>query len=165
MGRTQWLASSSCYQHHPFKSSRTQVGLGAHLGHQVISGEWQEHETCLHINVLEMRAVRQTGLQFKSRFRNRSVFDNVTVVAHINKQGDTHSALNERGTPAVPVQEQNMTLAEHHIVGPLNAVADLATRTNWCSIPSGSSTQALLRGSQSHQCGRANPLWTCLQTG
>ena len=73
------------------QTDASKTGWGAHLEHQVIQGRWQAHETSMHINVLEMRAVIETCRKCSEQFRGQSVLfliDNVAVVAHINKQGE-----------------------------------------------------------------------------
>ena len=116
------------------QTDASKTGWGAHLEHRVIQGHWQAHETSMHINVLEMRAVIETCRRCSNQFRGQAVLfliDNVTVVAHINKQGGTHSQLLMRESRQLfaIVQELNMSLTAHHIAGALNAVADLASRS------------------------------------
>ena len=115
------------------QTDASKTGWGANVGHEVISGIWTADESHLHINVLELKAVIKTCLACRHTFKNQSVLfliDNVTVVAHINKQGGTHSQLLMREAHHLfrIVQELNMHLSAHHIAGALNAVADLASR-------------------------------------
>ena len=69
------------------------AGWGAHLNHDSVGGIWSQAEKQLHINVLELKAVILALWHF-SQCNKKQVLvasDNTTVVAHINKQGGTHS--------------------------------------------------------------------------
>ena len=137
-----WSNRHNTHQGQPFlpppvtlqvQTDASKVGWGANMDHKVISGRWSQNESQLHINILEMRAVIMTCHRCQNLFRNQSVLfliDNVTVVAHINKQGGTHSQLLMREVRQLfnLVQQLNMHLTAHHIAGALNAVADLASR-------------------------------------
>ena len=84
----------------------------------------------LHINDLEMKAVSLAVQSFKDQCQNQTVLvamDNSTVVAHINKQGGTHSA--EMCTLLWKIMtwchRYHITLKARHIPGCLNVMADL----------------------------------------
>ena len=69
-------------------------GWGAHLDHASTGGLWSHTEKQLHINVLELKAVILALKHFSDQCTKKQVLvasDNTTVVAHINKQGGTHS--------------------------------------------------------------------------
>ena len=69
---------------------------GAHLELMRLSfhGRWLEDQSQLHINMLEMMAIR-FALRKAIRFIHHSCIlistDNTTVVSYINKEGGTHS--------------------------------------------------------------------------
>ena len=69
---------------------------GAHLDQSSTKGLWSDLEKRLHIIVLELKAVSRALQSFNDQCQNQTVLvatDNSTVVAYINKQGGTHSAL------------------------------------------------------------------------
>jgi hypothetical protein len=56
----------------------------------LLQGRWSQEETQLHINVLELRAVRLTLKGLEHHILNKSILletDNTTTMAYINKQG------------------------------------------------------------------------------
>lgn len=71
------------------------LGWGGHCNGGTVSGDWSHLRVLPHINVLEFLAVIYVLHHFAIRFVRRSVLiltDNVTVAAHINRQGGTRSA-------------------------------------------------------------------------
>ena len=71
-------------------------GWGAHLEPTTISfhDRWTENQSQLHINMLEMMAIRLALKQAKIFIHHSCIMistDNTTVVSYINKQGGTHS--------------------------------------------------------------------------
>ena len=76
-------------------------GWGAHLEPTTLSfhGRWTENQSQLHINMLEMMAIRLALKQAKTFIHHSCIMistDNTTVVSYINKQG---------GTPVPPIFE------------------------------------------------------------
>ena len=72
----------------------SQIGWGAHLGEMRVSGTWDIVTSKKHINWLEMKVVFLTLIHFQSLVVSERVLlrsDNTTVVAYVNKQGDTVS--------------------------------------------------------------------------
>ena len=73
----------------------SQMAWGAHLNEWQVSRLWSQVDLGLHINVLELKAVRYAYEMWYSHYGPGTkwlVFlDNTTVVAHINKQGGTRS--------------------------------------------------------------------------
>ena len=108
-------------------------GWGAHLEHASTKGLWSDRGKRLHINVLELKAVSLVFQRFKDQCQNQTVLvamDNSIVVAYINKQGGTHSA--EMCTLQIMTWCHNyqITLKARHILGCLNVMADLLSRSN-----------------------------------
>ena len=66
----------------------------------LVQGQWILEERSLHINLLELRAVRLTFLQLEQQLIGKKVLlesDNTTTVAYLNKQGGVHSpSLNQQ---------------------------------------------------------------------
>ena len=104
---------------------------GAHLEPTTLSfhGRWTEDQSQLHINMLEMMAIR-LALKQAITFIHRSCImiytDNTTVVSYINKQGGTHS-------PNLCVEvweilnwclEHDIVIRVRHIPGKFNILAD-----------------------------------------
>ncbi|XP_067685443.1 uncharacterized protein [Haliotis asinina] len=70
------------------------TGWGGVLGELSVSGRWAEDEVTLHINVLELRAVRRVFGSFVESVRGQVVrleMDNQTAMTYILKQGGTVS--------------------------------------------------------------------------
>ena len=68
----------------------SQMGWGAHMEDNQVSGTWTVQEKEQHINWLEMKAVQQALIHFRHILLGKKVLlrcDNSTVVSHINKQG------------------------------------------------------------------------------
>ena len=110
-------------------------GWGAHSDTFQASGEWSAREAILHINQLEMLAVRNALVAFKTQLSGLTVqlmSDSATVASYIAKQG---------GTTSVPMyllakevllaaRDENIFLRAKHILGERNALADLLSRMN-----------------------------------
>ena len=111
------------------------AGWGAHLNHDSVGGLWSQIEKRLHINVLELKAVILALQHFSHQCHKKQVLvasDNTTVVAHINKQGGTHStelcALMWR--LLTWCNKHQITLRARHVPGSLNVIADGLSRRN-----------------------------------
>ena len=110
-------------------------GWGAHLEPTTLSfhGRWTENQSQLHINMLEMMAIRLALKQAKTFIHHSCIMistDNTTVVSYINKQGGTHS-------PNLCVEvwkilnwslEQDTVIRVRHIPGKFNILADRLSR-------------------------------------
>ena len=110
-------------------------GWGSHLEQSSTQGLWSEQEKRLHINVLELKEVSPALRQFKDQCQNQTVLvamDNSTVVAYINIQGGTHSA--EMCALLWKIMtcchHYHITLKARHILGCLNVMAELLSRSN-----------------------------------
>ena len=127
-----------------FTDASTQ-GWGAHLGDESVQGFWSTQEQRLHINLLEMRAVRLSLTQFQVPPQSNILVasDNSTVVAYINKQGGTRSR--PLWLETLPLLElainMKWQLRARHIPGRLNVIADQLSRagqilpTEWSLHP------------------------------
>ena len=110
-------------------------GWGAHLEPTTLSfhGRWTENQSQLHINMLEMMAIRLALKQAKTFIHHSCIMistDNTTVVSYINKQGGTHS-------PNLCVEvwkilnwclEQDIVIRVRRIPGKFNILADRLSR-------------------------------------
>ena len=112
-------------------------GWGAHLEPTTLSfhGRWTENQSQLHINMLEMMAIRLALKQAKTFIHHSCIMistDNTMVVSYINKQGGTHS-------PNLCVEvwkilnwclEQDIVIRVRvrHIPGKFNILADRLSR-------------------------------------
>ena len=105
-------------------------GWDAYLEQASTKGLWSDTEKKLHINVLELKAVSLVLQSFKDQCQNQTVLVE-TVVAYINKQGETHSA--EMCVLLWKIMtwchHYQITLKGRHIPGCLN-VADLLSMSN-----------------------------------
>lgn len=116
-------------------SDASQFGWGAHLEPLglMASGSWSRQESHLHINNLEMRAVRLSLNQFRDQVRHHCVLlstDNTTVVSYVKKQGGTHSLSLFQETQLLfeLCLELQVSLLAKHIPGRLNVLADGLSR-------------------------------------
>ena len=107
---------------------------GASTNDQTINGRWNESEKLLHINELELLAIKHAVSSFLPLFPNmkhlRIMTDNSTSVSYINKQGGTHSPMWNKLTIEVwEICIQHLPhLSAAHIPGKHNVIADLASR-------------------------------------
>ena len=110
-------------------------GWGAHLEPTTLSfhGRRTEDQSQLHINMLEMMAIRLALKQAKTFIHHSCIMistDNTTVVSYINKQGGTHSH-----NLCVEVWkifswclEHDIVIRVRHIPGKFNILADRLSR-------------------------------------
>ena len=72
-------------------------GWCASANDQTINGRWNKSEKNLHINELELLAIRHAVFSFLSLFlstkHHKIMTDNGTSVSYINKQGGAHSPI------------------------------------------------------------------------
>ena len=126
----------------------SEKGWGAHvLDVQDIKykGLWSQEETKMHMNRLELKAVTLALTQHNAN-QGSSILvntDNTTVVAHINKEGGTHSwdLMEETAILFQLVMSKDWYLKAAHIPGRLNVIADNLSRagqilpTEWSLNP------------------------------
>ena len=133
--RDERCRPSSQRPQYPTLYRRLKRRLGRSLRPKLYKGLWSDREKRLHINVLELKAVSLALRDFKDQCQNQTELvatDNSTVVAYINKQGGTHSA------EMCALLWKIMTWCHHyhiilkarHILGCLNVMADLLSRSN-----------------------------------
>ena len=122
------------------------LGWGACDDMDVSNGRWTEEEQEMHINCLELLAIKFALMSFvplHTHIRHvRIMSDNTTAISYINKQGGSHSmALND-----IAVQiwllciEYDMHVSAAHIPGKHNVLADIASRefhdaAEWMLLP------------------------------
>ena len=105
---------------------------GASVKHMV-QGVWNPSQAAYHINVLELLAVRNTLVQFRSQLVNRTVMvrsDNTTVCTYINKMGGTKSPHLCHLTMDLWIwcQNNNIKIRSLHVPGDDNQLADVLSR-------------------------------------
>ena len=109
-------------------------GWGACDDLEVSNGRWSEEEKEMHINCLELLAVKfalKSFVPLHPEIRHIKIMsDNTTAISYINKQGGSHNmSLND-----IAVQiwslcvEYNTYLSAAHIPGKHNVRADVASR-------------------------------------
>lgn len=116
-------------------------GWGAHLSLEgersatplMTQGAWSVQETTLHINVLELRAVRLALQVFAPRIVGKVVFlqsDNTATVAYINHQGGLQSSSLFREFEELWqwILPRSITLRASHRAGVDNLLADFLSR-------------------------------------
>jgi hypothetical protein len=111
------------------------IGWGAHMEEprKSVSGQWNEHELPLHINVKELLAVKYALQAWVQSVTDKVVLvasDNVTVVAYINKQGGTKSRSMLEATKGLYqwTEQHRVQIRSRHIPGRLNVIADGLSR-------------------------------------
>ena len=75
-----------------FWSDASDVGWGAHMSAEAVSGLWSPTEKALSINLRELRAIRLGLLHFREQIEGCTVAvfcDSATAVAYLKKQGGT----------------------------------------------------------------------------
>ncbi|KAJ1176911.1 hypothetical protein NDU88_002178 [Pleurodeles waltl] len=137
-----WTVDGKLSQGKPFSlpppvatviSDASTLGWGAHLGDLEIKGLWSPAEQMLHINLLELRAVRLALKAFLPSLRGQSVqilTDNTTAMWYINKQGGVGSYLLCREALRLWswAQDHQICLIAYHFAGVLNVRADGLSR-------------------------------------
>ena len=116
-------------------SDASDVGWGAHLGDQVVSGRWSHEELLSSINHLELLAMFYVLQHFLPPVRNTSVAvfaDNTTALAYLKNQGGTISAvLNQTAQDLLRWTEfHSVMLLPQFIMGRNNVLADALSRPN-----------------------------------
>ena len=77
--------------HHPnllFWSDASDLGWGANLTDQFVSGVWLDKEKAMSINLRELRAIRLGLLHFLDSLKSKSVgvfSDNTTALSYLRK--------------------------------------------------------------------------------
>jgi len=120
-------------------------GWGAHVDSATYQGLWELEESQLHINVLELRAVRLALTAHNPPAGSHILVatDNTTVKSYINRQGGTRSwsLMEETVLLYQIVMEKQWTIKARHIAGKLNVLADQLSRagqviqTEWTIDP------------------------------
>ena len=110
-------------------------------------GEWSPRDAILHINALEMLAVRNSLTAFRTPLAGLTeqlMSDNATVVSYLSKEGGTVSvSLYWQAREVLLIaRELNIFLLVKHNPGDRNALADLLSRkdkvvyTEWTLVQS-----------------------------
>jgi len=136
-----WLKAENVFKGVPLHYPNPQIfmntdasleGWGAHSGEEKFQGLWSPSDKGNHINVLELRAVRRAleALCPPKHSRILVKTDNTTVVAHINKQGGTHSwdLMQETFLLYQELEAQNWKLRACYFPGSRNVIADSLSR-------------------------------------
>ena len=122
-------------------------GWGAHVNQFQASEVWSPREGILHINGLEMLAVRKSLTAFRTQLAGLTVqlmSDNATVVSYLSKQGGTVSMnlYSLAREVLLLARDLHIFLLVKHIPGDRNALADLLSRkdkvvhTEWTLVQS-----------------------------
>ncbi|MEL7079455.1 MAG: reverse transcriptase domain-containing protein, partial [Cyanobacteria bacterium J06582_2] len=130
---SQGVPIRQSHRHLCLYSDASTQGWGATLEGREVSGLWSPLESSLHINVLELRAVRLALLHFASLVQGRSVVvfsDNTTALAYIRKQGGTRSwsLYLEARTLLLWAFERSILLSTCFVPGERNVLADRLSR-------------------------------------
>ena len=69
---------------------------GARSAGPIVTGHWSEQESQMHINFLELKAIKFCILSFLHFLRNKTVrilSDNISAIFYLQKMGGTHSPM------------------------------------------------------------------------
>ena len=118
-----------------FWSDASDVGWGAHMSEEAVSGLWSPTEKALSINLRELRAVRLGLLHFQQQIERCTVAvfcDSATAVAYLKKQGGTVVPLLNQETQQILrwAEDHRIVLVPQFILGKHNVVADSLSRKN-----------------------------------
>ena len=118
-----------------FWSDASDVGWGAHVGDNVVSGRWSPQEADLSINARELLAVERGLHHFALRLVDSTMAvyeDNSTAVAYLLNQGGTHSPLLNTIAQRILrwAESLPLVLAPQFIMGKNNVLADALSRPN-----------------------------------
>ena len=113
-----------------FYSDASDVGWGAIIGEQQVSGVWTPSQKQLSINLSEMMAVQNGLLRFSQFLRGKTIAlfcDNVTTVAYLRRSGDTRSQVLFLKAREILlwIESMQVTILPQFIQGSLNTRADL----------------------------------------
>ena len=139
----RWWISSEVSIPAPFAFQKTTVFLQSDasmlgwgcvdkLSGKSTGGRWLEHESKLHINVLELKAAFFSILSFCSDKRNCTIqleLDNSTAISYINNMGGMIYELDKLAKQIwKKLHNLNSHIFASHIPGVLNTVADARSR-------------------------------------
>ena len=124
-----------------FYSYASDVGWGAIVGVQQVSGVWTPSQRELYINLREMMAVQKGLFEFSSLLRGKTIAlfcDNVTTVAYLRRLGGTRSQVLFLKAKEIPQSERDSPVGriyEDHATSPVHpgvsyTSADLLSRPN-----------------------------------
>ena len=116
------------------QTDASNLGWRAHDEDQTINGRWSVSENTLHINCLELLAIKLAIKSFLLRkvlVRHlRIMSDNSTAIAYIDKQGVTQSTTCNQLTKDIWIicMDKGTHVSATHIPGKQNILADTASR-------------------------------------
>ena len=118
-----------------FYSDASDVGWGAIMGEQQVSGVWTPSQKQVSINLREMMAVQNGLLGFSQFLRGKTIAlfcDNVTTVAYLRRSGGTRSKVLFLKAREILlwVESMQITILPQFIQGSLNTRANLLSRPN-----------------------------------
>ena len=118
-----------------FNSDASDVGWGAIMGEQQVSGVWTPSQKQLSINLIEMMALQNGLLRFSQFLRGKTIAlfcENVTTVEYLRRSGGTRSkALFLKAREILLwIESMQVTILPQFIQGSLNTRADLLSRPN-----------------------------------
>ena len=110
-----------------------QMGSSFRANETIFHGCWTEDQSQLHINMLEMMAIRLALKQAVTFIHHSCIMvstDNTTVVSYINRQGGTHSSnlCVEVWKILTWCLEHDIVIRVRHIPGKFNILADRLSR-------------------------------------
>ena len=116
-----------------FWSDASDVGWGAHLGCQVVSGLWDPQQAALSINARELLSVQLGLFQLRSALHGRTVAvfcDSTTAVAYLRTEGGTRSPLLHTLAQEILCWTESLSirLAPQFLPGSNNVLADALSR-------------------------------------
>jgi hypothetical protein len=115
------------------ETDASNVGWGANLKGIHTGGRWAEVESSLHINILEILAIKFALLSLCNRIENAHICirsDNSSAVSYINNQGGSIISLSEIAKEIfLWCDKRNIVISAVHIAGKNNVTADYLSRS------------------------------------
>ena len=114
-------------------SDASTLGWGASVLHASVSGLWTPQERSLHINLLELRAIRLSLSHFTEEFRGKAVAvfsDNATALSYLAKEGGTRSGILNAEAQSVLqwAEDHAVQIIPQFVKGSSNVLADCLSR-------------------------------------
>lgn len=109
------------------------LGWGASVLHDSVSGLWSPNERSLHINLLELRAIRLGLSHFMESVRGKTVAvfsDNATALSYLAKEGGTRSRLLNAEAQEILqwAEDHTVQILTQFVKGSSNVLADCLSR-------------------------------------
>ncbi|XP_052694156.1 uncharacterized protein LOC128172399 isoform X2 [Crassostrea angulata] len=115
------------------ETDASKAGWGANLNGKITGGRWSKTESVLHINILEIMAIKFALQSLCQNMKNIHICirsDNSAAVSYINNQGGSVLSLFEEAKNIwLWCDNKNILISAVHIAGKNNVTADYMSRS------------------------------------